>query len=448
MGQLALRYLGICGCIAAFSACGGRTPIELWEQPATQSGGASGGVAAGSGGPEVCNGLDDDGDGEIDEDLPLAVEGEPVAVRVDEGRTDDGGNTNCDLCGWAWDPQLVMPGNELGVVWFLGIDGVSPRPTGFFRRLSWELEPRGAVSSLGDRDLLETLGRGRTRTGTELLVFNERYNPTDFSSFAPLGSGFELGASVALDVCASAASALGSLSVLLPGLIGCANFGHYHTFMITDDGRGVLSHVDHTLSTTGNAYVHSSGRAFAALNGDSGLLAMPLNLNNGRDQLWTRRISARGEALGEPLQVLDSSQYLELEGLFSVPDGYLLFGADRSPLTPSQGRFTLALGLDGRPRGEPAYYDLELGGADAIATIRVGSGIVLALASAQGLLVEQLDASGAITAQSLLELPIFYALTPSLLFAHGHLYVAYAEDQRQGGPNRVMALRFGCARAH
>jgi hypothetical protein len=470
VGWLALRQLGICGCVAAFSGCGGRTPLELLEQPATQGGatstagasssgagesggpGASGGVAAGSGGvPEVCNGLDDDGDGEIDEDLPLAVVGEPVAVRVDEGRTDDGSSTYCGSCGGAWDPHLVMPGDELGVAWYLGIYGSRERPSGFFRRLSWELEPRAGVSSLSDRYWLQTLGRGQTRTGTELLVFTERHGPRDFPSFAPLGSGFELGASVALDVCDPTAAAQGRLSVLLPSLIGCANFGHYHTFMLTDDGRGVHLHVDHGLNATGAAYVHNDGRAFAAMNGDSGILAMPLDLGTFNAQLWTQQISARGEALGEPLQqALDASRFLELDGLFSVPGGYLLFGVNRSPFAPSpEGRFTLALDLDGHARAARSYYDQGLGGADAIATIRVGSGFVLAMATERGLRIEQLDASGAITAQSLLALPIYYQRTLSLLFAHGQLYVAFAEPPlRDGGANRVMALRFGCARAH
>jgi hypothetical protein len=431
-------------------ASGGATSGGAGAAGGLSGAGGSAGVTAGSAGTtEVCNGIDDDGDGEIDEDLPFAVVNEPVAVRTDEGRTDDGSGSYCTSCAWAWDPQLVMPGDELGVVWYLGIYGGRERPSGFFRRLSWDLEPREAVSTLSDRYWLGTLGRGQTQTGAELLVFTERHGARDFPSFALLGSGFELGSSVALDGCDAIAASQGTLSVLWPGLIGCANFGHFHTFMV--DGSGVGRHVDHSLSPTGDLSVNSTGRAFAALNGLSGFLMMPVQPGASKtNQLWMRRISTLSEPLSEPLQpALDTPRFLELEGLYSVPDGYLLFGANRSQSGPwPQGRFTLALAIDGRPRGDMIHYDQDLADRDAIATLRIGEGFVLAIATAQGLRVEQLDGSGAIVTQWLLDVPI-YQRTASLLFAHGRLYVAFAEPPPlDGRPNRVMALRFGCARAH
>ncbi|HET7538259.1 MAG TPA: hypothetical protein VFK05_00255 [Polyangiaceae bacterium] len=499
MRLLAIRYLGICGCVAIWGGCGARTRLEQWGQQATPSGatasagvsngtageragtgglhtgkgpsevassgaaggsggtggsggiGGSGGAGAGSDGvTEICNGLDDDGDGEIDEDLPFAVVEGPVALRTDEGRTDNDA-AYCSSCAWAWDPQLVMPGDELGVVWYLGIHGGREQPSSFFRRLSWELTPRDVVRSLSDRYLMGTLGRGQTRTGAELLVFTERRGAKDLPSYALLGGGFQLGASITLDGC-DAVSAARTLSVLWPGLIGCANFGHFHTFLLANDDGGVRLHVDHALSPVADFRVTNAGRAFGALNGASGLLAMPLSLGGSKvpNQLWTQPISARGEALGEPLQqALDAPLFLELEGLFSVPGGYLLFGANRSLSGPwPQGRFTLALDLDGRARGDLTHYDLDLADGDALATLRVGSGFVLAAVTARGLRVEQLDASGAIVGDWLQELPI-HQRTPSLLFARGQLYVAFAEPPPlEGGANRVMALRFGCARLH
>ena len=91
------------------------------------------------------------------------------------------------------------------------------------------------------------------------------------------------------------------------------------------------------------------------------------------------------------------------------------------------------------------HYDQGLADFDEVAVLRVGSGFVVATTSAQGLRIEQLDAAGKIVRESLEPLPIYSQA--SLLFAHGHLYVAYAEPPaRSGGENRVAVARFSCAR--
>jgi hypothetical protein len=425
------------GSVAAGSSFGGAA-----------AGGGAGGVPAcvGVGRDEICNGLDDDCDGEIDEDLPLEVVDGPIAVRDHEGRTDDGLPVDCVSCGWAWYPQLVMPNGTLGVVWYLGIWGGNEQPSGFFRRLSWELEPLGSVGSLGPQYWMSTLARGTTRTGAELLAFVERVERSDVPSVGRLSGAFEQGASVPLLGCSSA-SYSGLLTPLFPGLVACASFGTVHTFSVDDDGQGVSVPEHHELGVPGETMTDLGGRPFAALKGSSGLMAVPLRLGafNTPMQLWTRQISAQGAALADGFrQELGGPKGLQLEGLFATTDGYLLFGDDRTSGEWPNGRFVVPLGPDGRLRGALVHYDQGLADFAEVTVVRVGSGFVVAESTALGLRVEQLDETGAVVLEWQLDVPIYSRA--SLLFAQGHLYVAYTEPPAQnGGENRVMVGRFSCA---
>jgi hypothetical protein len=408
--------------------------------------GGSGGVpiCAGGAGVEVCNGIDDDCDGEIDEDLPIGVMHEPVAVRSHEGRTDLGLPIDCSSCGWAWHPQLVMPNDELGVVWYLGIWGGSEQPSGFYRRLTWELEPEGEVASIGSGYWLSALGRGTTRTGTELLTFVERKNQQDLPSFAALGRDFALGPSVSLSGCAAAAYG-GLLTPLFPGLVSCASPGQVHAFALDDGGTGVEGFASYDLGFSGDA---EGGRAVAAQHAESALLALPFtpNVPGAAMQLWTHRMARNGAPLGEALrQELDSPRGLHLEGLFSTSDGYLLFGDDRGPGAWPKGRFVVPLDLDGRESGDMTHYDVgDLADFDEVAVTRVGTGFVVTETTPQALVVERLSDSGSI-------LEVWRVITPtysepSVLVAHGRLYVAFVEPPPPNrGENRVIVTSFGCA---
>lgn len=86
---------------------------------------------------EVCNALDDDCDGWIDEGLALEV-GEPRILReFGEGRAGE-----CDECDDAAEPRLYRAGEEVRAIWRLGFDPVDLRPNVFFASLEREDTPQ------------------------------------------------------------------------------------------------------------------------------------------------------------------------------------------------------------------------------------------------------------------------------------------------------------------
>jgi hypothetical protein len=397
-------------------------------------------------GPEVCNGLDDDCDGEIDEDLPFDIVDGPFAVRVDEGRTDEASPFACVSCGWAWYPQLVMPQGELGVVWYLGINGGYEQPSAFFRRLSWELEPQGTVSSLGPQYWLSTLTRGTTRSGVDLLTFVERLGHADKPSFGLLDSGFVQGASTTLEGC-SAGGYGGLLTPLAPSLLACASGGVVHTFALDDAGTRVTARNAHELGLPGETKADLVARPVAAFKGSSGLLAVPLRPGPPftSELLWTQAISADGSPLAEPSRhELGGPTGLHLEGLFATSEGYLLFGDERRSGEWPGGRFVVPLTSTGELNGAFTHYDQGLADFDEVTVLRVGAGFVVAESLEDSLRVEQLDETGQMVGSWQQVLNIYSR--PALLYARGHLYVTFVEEPRlTGGENRVQVMRFSCA---
>jgi hypothetical protein len=163
-------------------------------------------------------------------------------------------------------------------------------------------------------------------------------------------------------------------------------------------------------------------------------------------QLWTLEISADGSPLADPRrQDLDGSTTTEFDGLFQISGGYLLFGhAHDSGASPS-GRFVASLGPDGQLRGPLAPYNQGLESYDEVTVIRVGSGFVAAGTVPEGISIEELDRAGSVVRQQLLSVAAYS--DSSLLFAHGHLYVAFTEPPGlTAAPNRVLVSRLGCTR--
>ena len=110
------------------AACGARSSLTLSDQQ-TDAGNESCEPRLGS--VERCNGLDDDCDGLVDEDLVIAPLGGPIVVRDAEGSTGV-----CSTCRWALSPQLRPVKAGTACIVELGFDGASPGPNIYARRLT------------------------------------------------------------------------------------------------------------------------------------------------------------------------------------------------------------------------------------------------------------------------------------------------------------------------
>lgn len=167
-------------CLFALTACGAKSGLELPPD---------GGSAAI---PEQCNGLDDDGDGLVDEDVPPITCGTgacrneasctdgrfpacvplPGAPEICNRRDDDcdgaldeglgfgpqgpareireglGSGGVCSTCNWAWNTALAPAGDGYLALWRLGISGGDEVPNLWGRPLSSALEPTGPARVL------------------------------------------------------------------------------------------------------------------------------------------------------------------------------------------------------------------------------------------------------------------------------------------------------------
>lgn len=123
---------------------------------------------------EACGGGDDDCDGLVDEGLPFGELGPAVEVR--EGA---GGYDRCGTCSWAKDPILIPRGAGVFVTWNHGIYGGEEIPNIWGRSLDDEARPIGPPELLSER---VQLGGQRIR-GLEpeagLLFASERVGSDD-----------------------------------------------------------------------------------------------------------------------------------------------------------------------------------------------------------------------------------------------------------------------------
>jgi hypothetical protein len=123
---------------------------------------------------EVCNAVDDDCDGAVDEELGLVPLGAPIVVRD----VNDFGSELCSTCAIPFGPELVSTDAGLVAAWRLGFLGTSPEPNTFVRALDDRGEPTGSIELVLMRNTTQGL-RGSTGPGGGALVYCGRDGSAD-----------------------------------------------------------------------------------------------------------------------------------------------------------------------------------------------------------------------------------------------------------------------------
>jgi hypothetical protein len=430
-----------------------------FDAGATTGGGSSAGTSsagtssAGSGGlpcvpaREVCNGLDDDCDGEVDEDLPLELsgDGDPVVVRSTEGRTFD-----CTTCAWAWYPKLVEAGADLGVIWYLGIYGGNEHPSGFRRRLDAFGAPLGEVESLGDPVWLKYLARGAQHQRGTLVTFFERQGNFDLQGYAFVGADLELSQTTLLEECDWH---LGLPAAPFPNVVLCMSYPALHVYGLDAVNGAIGPHSEQSIQPTSNStlmpYTPPVG---AEREGHRLVLVTPSDRTPEGDEqqfYWALELATDGTPLSPPkVTPVGVGHEFYVVGLFPNPvrEGFVAFGLEQG-FSPAPGLAVLEFDYDGTPLGEIEYRDTDVG-LVALDVIPHGDGFLLAARAyspsdgSQFVVVERLDAAGFVLERW--QGPEGLYGTPSILTRDGRVFVVFVDDPVTDEANAVRLFRFGC----
>ncbi|NUP14452.1 MAG: hypothetical protein HOW73_51135 [Polyangiaceae bacterium] len=99
---------------------------------------------------EICNLIDDDCDGSVDEGFGFGPIGDTVVLRSDEFNTGD-----CTSCSWAWGTTLAPIEGGFLALWNLGLYGGEEQPTLYGRTVDAAGQPTSFISLLRRDFLIE-----------------------------------------------------------------------------------------------------------------------------------------------------------------------------------------------------------------------------------------------------------------------------------------------------
>jgi hypothetical protein len=423
---------------AGHSACGSRTGLQAPERDDGSARPAADAATCVPRSPpvEVCNGLDDNCDGRIDEGLGIGPLGAPSVLRTDEGET--GG---CISCRWAWRPVLAPLSNGgYLAVWYVGILGGSERPNVFGRVIDAHGAPQAPVGLLGS-DVVLSLhalapaprANGDTALGTCFRVGNR-----DVGGWELVHADGTLTAVRGPDssACHEPFTLLGDRVIAV-----WAQLGLFGVDVLRLDGSAISTQTqaEPNLATWG-AGAFGDHMALWLLVADSqtrGVLFQPLR--------------ATGEFDGglRPLQI----PYELYPRLVGLSDGYLLVspgvrGGNPAGVTRLNNQGDVVrpevLVADGHRLSDSgtsnvvAHHPTERVLISAWQDVLAGEGTPMH--------VEVMDEDGAVQASWSGPAPGSRAfVSPSVTFAGARVLLAWHDTAENAMPNRVFVQEFGCA---
>ena len=426
--------------------CGARGALEV--APAPEDGGIECVPAAPA--VESCNGLDDDCDSAVDEDLGFDRLGDPLAIRIDEGETGP-----CDVCRWAWGTALLPTSEGWLATWRVSFDGLRPMPNAFARPLDRAGLPTGPARTLFEAPAPQGFRIVPSTRERALLAFCIRDVADDIPASAFLDARGAL---------------LSGPTQRTPRLRGCGGqlvdavwTGRRHLFtwlhgtdgialdVADEDGRSLRSEVH---DRDGWVWIDPGVRLSAAHGGVLQVfLHRPDPDDPPRNELVVRRLDLEGNVRSELVVPIDDGQAAD-PLVASAARGWLIVARRNA----DGGYYTVRVDDDGTLLSGATLHDVvrEQHNTHSDLEPRPGGGFYFATTvSVPGppttyrSIFALLDEEGRIERELVSE-PISgsgdegWVLSPDIVARDGEAWVLYHGIAADADFNRVLLQRYGC----